>query len=343
MGVTAAGARPTDERPVRFAVLGTSRIAGIALMDVVRRYQGAGVVAVASRDQDRARAYAGQWGIPSVEPTYEHLLARPDVDAVYIPLPASLHCRWAINAARAGKHVLVEKPFSTDAAEAEVMTAAGADSGVLMVEAFHYLYHPCMRRVLELVRQGELGRLERITAVFQYNLNHVQGDTAVYTSPELGGGALFHWGSYCVHFCRSVAGGEPTVVSASLQAGATGVDTGVEANLQFDQGLQATMVASSDSRWSMYVEVEGTTGRLRLNSFVVPHLYKRDPLVVEASGRLWTENPGDQTTYYYQLAAFCEAVRNRLPLPTAGADSIANMRVIDQIFDAVRPRKGSLR
>src|SRR5215813_8035826 len=147
------------EQPLRLGVLGAARIAPMALVGPARRVPGVEVLAVAARDRTRADAFAARQRIPRVHPTYEALLADPEIEAIYNPLPNSLHATWTIRALEAGKHVLCEKPFAARVAEAEAMAAAAARTGRVLMEAFHYRYHRLFGRLREILRGGELGAL----------------------------------------------------------------------------------------------------------------------------------------------------------------------------------------
>src|SRR5262245_32743670 len=136
---------------IRVGVLGAARIVPMALVRPARIVRGVRVAAVAARDPARARAYALKWGVARVHPDYAAVLADPDLDAIYVPLPNALHASWTLQAIAAGKHVLCEKPFTSNAAEAERVAEASAGSGLVVMEAFHYRYHPLMRRVLTLL------------------------------------------------------------------------------------------------------------------------------------------------------------------------------------------------
>ena len=151
---------------LRFGVLGAARITPAALIAPAADSQRAQVVAIAARDPERARRFAEEHRIERVDPTYEALIENPDVDAVYNPLPASLHAQWTIQALERGKHVLCEKPFAANAPEAEQMVAAARERDRVLVEAFHYRYHPLANRIVEVVASGALGDVRRLEAAF---------------------------------------------------------------------------------------------------------------------------------------------------------------------------------
>ena len=156
----------TCHRAVRFGVLGAARIVPKALIQPASEVSDAQVVAIAARDPARARQFATLNGIPRICPTYLDLVNAPEIDAIYIALPNSMHCEWSIRALRSGKHVLCEKPIASNAVEAVMMAQAAHEAGLVLSEGFHYLYHPLAARVRNLIREGEIGDLVRIEAEF---------------------------------------------------------------------------------------------------------------------------------------------------------------------------------
>jgi predicted dehydrogenase len=189
---------------LRLGVLSTADIARTKVIPGMRTAQRVEVVAIASRDEARARSAAAELGIPRAHGSYEALLADEDVDAVYIPLPNHLHAPWAIRAAEAGKHVLCEKPLAMTAAEAESMASAADAAGVVLMEAFMYRHHPSWQAALEVVRSGRLGRLTAVQSWFSY---YNDDPTNIRNIREAGGGALYDIGCYDVHprGCSSAA------------------------------------------------------------------------------------------------------------------------------------------
>ena len=188
---------------LKIGVLGAARITPGALIKPARRTGRAEVVAVAARDVDRARAYAKKNKIPRVADSYEALLADPELDAVYIPLPNGLHGHWTVAALRAGKHVLCEKPFTANADEArQVAEAAAAHPGLVVMEAFHYEYHPMTRRLVEIVQSGELGIIKEIDIAFAAPLAR-PGD--IRYQLDLAGGAMMDMGCYPISLLRLLA------------------------------------------------------------------------------------------------------------------------------------------
>ena len=206
------------DRVLRFGVLGAARITPAALLKPARSHPEVRVDLVAARDPSRAAAYASKHRIPRVADGYEAVVTDPDVDAVYIPLPNSLHAEWTLAALEAGKHVLCEKPFTSNTAEADRVAAAAELAaerhGLVVMEAFHYRYHPLAQRMQQIVESGELGAIRHIEA---WLCAPIPNKSDIRYQAELSGGAMMDMGSYVVHWARLLGGEEPTVVSATAK------------------------------------------------------------------------------------------------------------------------------
>jgi predicted dehydrogenase len=335
-----AGDVPTPAEPLRIGVLGAARIAELALIKPAGA-TGTRLVAIAARDRARAAAFAAEHGVEQALASYADVVALPDVEAVYNPLPNALHGTWNLAAVNAGKHVLSEKPFAANAEEAAVVAAAAHDRGVLVVEGFHYLYHPVTRRLHELVASGDLGELVHVETSLEIP---DPGPRDPRWSLALAGGATMDLGCYSLHAQRVLApsgGGEPELVAARAgeRPGAPGVDEWLEAHLRFPSG--ATGVArchmASDRRQLTY-RVVGTRGEALVTNFVEPHL--DDRLIIRTPAGEFVERHGTRSSYTYQLEAFVRAVRRGASLPVDVDDAVANMRLIDACYMAagLRPR-----
>lgn len=317
--------------PLRFGILGAAKIAPNALVKPAAASSGAEVLAVAARDPDKAAAFAAKHAIPRVHDSYEALLADPDVDAVYNPLPNGLHGRWTIAALEAGKHVLCEKPFTANADEARAVAEVARGTDRVLMEAFHWRYHPMTARLLEIVRGGELGALRHVEAAFCFPLPR-KGD--IRWSLPLAGGALMDAGCYPIHWVRTVVGTEPEVVSAESDEGWGGVDRATRARLAFPDGPTGAITCSMWSRKlaAIWLRVEGSEGTLQARNPLMPPLLGR--LKVRTSTGTRVEKPWPGTTYSHQLTAFVAAVQDGAPFPTGVDDAIANMAVIDAMYRA---------
>ncbi len=325
---------------IRIGILGAARIAPRGIVTPANELLGAEVVAVASRDLDRARDFAAQHSIPLALGSYGELVARDDVDLVYVPLPPSAHLTWCTAALANGKHVLVEKPFANNAQDAAQMVAAARASGKMLFEGFHYRFHPLFAQALEALRAGAIGRIQHIDAIFNATLPDTPGQLRYIE--DLGGGALMDLGCYCLHWIRTVANDEPTVVRASASCSPPGVDVQLEAELAFTSGPTATLKCSmqpEDGRLFRQLRVRGDKGVLELDNPVSPH--SGATLVIENdTPSLPQIVSGGETTFHYQLKHVLECIAGRAQPLTGGEDAVNNMRSIDAIYRAagLRPR-----
>jgi predicted dehydrogenase len=287
-------------------VLGAASIADSDVMPAIRASSNGRLVAIASRDPERARAAAARHSVPLVCPTYEALLREPEVDAVYIPLHHSAHKEWALRAAAAGKHVLCEKPLGMDAAEAEEMGAGAERAGVLLMEAFMYRFHPGPREFVEGLREPMY-----VNATFGFTLDDPKN---FRLRKGLGGGALLDVGCYTVSIARWILG-EPVGVTASAHVGEgpEGVDMTVSALLRFASGATASVWASFEGPEEQEVTVVTKGGRERLE-------------------RPFSQM--DPDPYQLMVESFARSALGGYPVELAVSDSVANMRVLDRIREA---------
>jgi len=317
--------------PLKIGCLGAARIAPAALVKPAAANDGVVFAAIAARDPSRARAFAARHHIPKVHDTYEALLADDELDAIYVPLPNGLHGLWMLRALKAGKHVLCEKPFTANAAEAQDVAEVAARSGLVVMEAFHWRYHPMAARMLEVIASGELGEVRRIEAALCFPLP-MFGDIRYQLS--LAGGALMDAGCYPVSMVRALAGTEPKVLRASAKLRSPGVDRRMEAELSFCDGRTGGILASmwSSTLLRMHIRVAGSQATMRVFNPTNPHVFNR--LSVSGSGGRRHERVSGSPTYRYQLEAFRAAVQEGKPVLTAPSDAVANMTVIDAIYRA---------
>ena len=320
-------------KPIRIGILGAARIAPAAVIKPARNVDEATVTVVAARDRTRAEAYAHKHGIPRVVDGYQAVVEDPDVDAVYIPLPNGLHAAWTLKALEAGKHVLCEKPFTANAAEAEqVGAAADARPGQVVMEAFHYRYHPVARRMREIVDSGELGTLRHVEATLAFPLPRF-GD--IRYDYDLAGGALMDAGCYAVHLARLLGREEPTVTAARAKLRSPKVDRAMQVDLRFPSGHTGTVTCSMWSKTLLRIaaSAEGADGTLKVFNPIGPHVVHRLTVRTNDGGKRVETLPRSPSTYEHQLRAFCAAVAgDRSRNLTPPADSVANMDVIDAAY-----------
>jgi predicted dehydrogenase len=324
--------------PLRIGVLGAARITPAALIGPARRVANVQVAAIAARDPARACAFATRHQIPQVYKSYAALIDDPAITAIYNPLPNSLHAQWTIRALQAGKHVLCEKPLANNAAEATQMAQAAQESGRILVEAFHYRYHPLAARMKAIVESGELGVIRHLEAHFCVPFFRRNDIRLRY---ELGGGALMDLGCYTVNLLRYLAGAEPEVVRATAQLLAPGVDRRMTAELRFADGRTAGLSCAFFAfRPRISVRVLGEEGELHVLNPILPHLWHR--LTVRTHQGKRSERLAGESTYTHQLRAFVAQSQGGPAMPTDGADAVANMRVIDAVYQqAGLPLRGS--
>ncbi|MDT7730485.1 MAG: hypothetical protein QOK45_738 [Mycobacterium sp.] len=314
---------------LRIGILGAASIAPSALIKPAKGSGEIVIAAVAARDATRAHAFAARHGIARVSESYDALIADPELDAVYNPLPNSLHGRWTRAALAAGKHVLCEKPFTANAAEAREVAELAAKSNRVAMEAFHYRYHPLTLRIEEIIASGELGKVERVEAAVCFPLPKFSDIRYNYS---LGGGATMDAGCYAVHMVRTFGGGTPEVVSAHAKLRDPQVDRAMTAELRFPGGHTGRVHCSmwSSDLLQFRARVLGDRGELRVINLVAPQLFHR--LSVRSGDGKRVERFARRSSYAYQLDAFAAAVLRGDPVMTTPADAVENMTVIDSIY-----------
>ncbi len=317
---------------LRWGVIGTGKIGRTKVVPAMQRARYCDVVAIASRDADTARRTADALGIRQAFGSYDALLADPDIDAVYIPLPNHLHVPWSTRALEAGKHVLCEKPIALDGDEAEQLAdAAAAHPRLKIMEAFMYRHHPQWIEAKRLVDDGQIGELRTIDSIFAYtNVNPAN----IRNRSDMGGGGLMDIGCYNVSLSRWIFGAEPRRVMGVAEFDPVfRTDTLTSGILEFEGGT-SLFTCSTKLVPCQRVQIFGTEGRIELEiPFNAP---------IDSPHRLWLQRgttttetvvgPHDQ--YAIQADLFSRAVLDDTPVPTPLADAVANMRVIDRIFQS---------
>ena len=316
--------------PLRLGVLGAARIAPFAVLKHARNLDSVDVVAVAEeyRPEQHLRRYARKHGIPQTYRSFNALLANPDIDAVYVPLPISMHADWCIEAIEAGKHVLCEKPFAANAAEVERVLGAAEQTDLVVAEAMHFRYHPLVDRVRQIIRDGEIGNITQIDASFSAYLPFNDFRFAY----ETGGGGTIDMGCYPIGFIRAVTEEEPLVLEASAGLHGTLIDRWMRARMRLPSGGDVNLFVGMrcSKLLSVSMKIKGTHGSIGILNFIKPEVYHRLRVRTEAGVR--NERVPGGSTYRAQLAAFADAVRSRTQPVTSVADSLKNMRVIDAVY-----------
>ena len=314
--------------PLRIGTLGAAGITPAALIEPAKDIDGVVVAAVAARDRNRAEEFAERHHIPLVYDHYDGVIDDDSLDVIYNPLPISHHLEYTVKALRAGKHVLCEKSFALNAREAEEMHAVAQDTGLVLIEAFHYRYHPIFQRALEIVESGTLGKLEHIDARFVVGTPNAENIRMHY---DTGGGATMDMGCYPISWLRHITREEPKVVAATAKIGNPDVDLRLEVDYQLQDGLTATTVGSMcDPGFAADMEIRGSDGHMRVVNPLVPQHGNKIELTVgtDSSEEEFTR----RSTYAFQLEAFVDAVDNGTQLPTDSADAVKQMRVIDAAY-----------
>jgi len=329
---------------LRFGILGTGNIAKQFATGVTKSTLTT-LTAVGSRTSAAAEAFAKKYGIASAHGSYEALLADSSVDAIYVSLPNNMHHEWTINALRAGKHVLCEKPIATTAAEAEEMFDVAERSGRMLVEAFMYRAHPQTLAAVKAVRDGAIGKVRVIRTSFCYRTRKIEGN--IRFDSALAGGALMDIGCYCLDFSRLIAGGEPTGVSAEGLIGSQGVDTLVSGSLKFGDDCVANFVCGMIAQADNAALICGEDGWIRIPVPWKPTgqcgftIERQTPPKQDGAAtsrppleRIDLVEPRD--VYGIEADAFANTVINSAAPFMSRSDSLGTMRLLERVGAIIR-------
>jgi predicted dehydrogenase len=322
---------------MNFGVLSTANIGRAAVVPAIRATDH-DVLAVTSRDADRAEAFGEEFGIPRTYGSYDELLADADLDAVYNPLPNALHAEWTKQAADAGLHVLCEKPLAVDAEAARDLGEYCDERGVTLMEAFMYRYHPRTERAVEIARE-ELGDLRSVTATFQFPMSDPEN---VRLDPDLAGGSLMDVGCYAVSAARLFLGEPDRAYATTHDAGGYGVDTKLTGVLEYDGGRDGPATAGATAEVScgfetsdtQFYRVEAENGWFEASEAFVPRGEGGVELECEVDGRhvVETFDPTDQ--YRLEVEHFAECVESGATPRTDADEAVRNMAVIDALYES---------
>lgn len=325
----------SENRKIRWGVSGWARIAREHVIPAIQRASNSEFVAIASRDESKLAECRGRFKTARTYTSYQELLRDADVDAVYIPLPNSLHREWTIKAAECGKHVLCEKPIALNAAECREMIAACAANGVTLMEAFMYRYTKRTRKVLEVLDSGMLGEIKFINSTFRFLLAN---PASIKLKAELGGGSLYDVGCYPVNFIGMVvdkmSGGSSMPESVSVELDRTGgVDVIFSALMKYRSGLIASANCGFNAQKRVFSEIVGTKGALEIpdtfldnaGALTLTIAEERDQIRVEASDR-----------YQLEIEDFAEAILHRREPGLSLNETQRNMEVLDRLFAACK-------
>jgi len=317
-----------------WGVLGVANIGVRAVIPAIQRARRSRLVAIASRTESRAREAAQRIGISRAYGSYDALLQDPQVQAIYIPLPNSLHREWTIRSAEAGKHVLCEKPLALTVADCEEMIAACRAHGVVLMEAFMYRFHPRTRRVAQLVTEGAIGDPRLVRASFTFR---IRDPANIRLQPDLGGGALYDVGCYTVNVSRMILG-EPREVAASGHIGTSGVDETLAGLLRFEGDRLAVIDCGLMASRREEYELVGADGRLMVPVAFLPGTADAEIHLVKGTDRTVMSIPGTDE-YQAMIEHFEDVVLSGAPLELPPADASANLKVIEALLRSFRTRR----
>jgi len=319
---------------LRWGLLSTARINRV-LLPPLRASTRNELTAVASRDLNRAKTYADERKIPRVFGSYEALLADPDVDVIYNPLPNSLHAEWTIKAAEAGKHVLCEKPLANTVEEVDAMTEAAEKAGIVLMEAFMYRHHPQTIRVKELVESGAIGKLQLIRGSFTFSISD-EGDVRLNAS--LGGGSIWDVGCYPISYARLIAGVEPIEVFGWQTKGqGSGVDETFIGEMRFPNNVYAQFDSGFRTPQRTHIELVGDKGSITLKKPFTPWLNEEIVLINDNEKKIITV-PG-QDLYLGEVENMADAILDGVPPRMSLADSRNNVATIWALLQSARTGK----
>jgi predicted dehydrogenase len=314
----------TDASSVRWGIISTALINRLVIPPA-QASEKVDLVAVASREQARAEEYAREWGIERAYGSYEALLEDPDVEAVYISLPNSLHCPWSIRALEAGKHVLCEKPMSRRESEVAEAFDVADRTGRYLMEAFMYRHNPQARKAQELVQSGAIGDLRAVRAAFSFSL---ADPTNVRLRADVDGGGLMDVGCYCVSGCRLFAG-EPQRVYGEQVVGPTGVDVVFAATMRFASDVVGEFDCGLSLQSRDELEVMGAEGSL----FLDDPWHAREPVIeLRRDGELERIEVERANSYGLELENLSEAIRGRAEPLLGREDAVGQARVIEALY-----------
>lgn len=322
-------------RRIRWGILSTANIAIKRFIPGAASSSNGVVAAIASRDGARARDVAQRLRIPRAYGSYEELLADPDVDAIYNPLPNSLHAEWTLAAAAARKPVLCEKPLAVDSAQARAMIDGCRERGVLLMEAFMYRFHPQHARVRALLDAGEIGALRGVRAAFTFLLEPFP-EQNVRLRADLAGGALMDVGCYAVNAARMLFGEEPAWASAQWDfRDAFGVEVALAGVLGFSDERLATFDCGFRAWGQGSYSAVGTTGQIDVPNAFVPNPLDTT-IVVDGAGGRRVETVGGVDQYRLEAEEFADALLTGRPLRIPADDALGTLRAIEALHRSAR-------
>ncbi|MBG9813162.1 oxidoreductase [Bacillus endophyticus] len=319
---------------VRWGILSTAQIAQDELLPAFRDATNAKVVAIASTN-DKVKHIASKFDIPKIYRSYDELLEDSGIDAVYIPLPNSLHSQWVKRAAEKGKHILCEKPAVLNTREAEEVIETCKKNNVMFMEAFMYQFHPQHQRVKEILISGEIGEVNIMKVSLSFYLENQNEN--IRMRQELGGGSLYDVGCYCIHSIRNILNTEPNRIFASQQKDVKGqVDMSVVCFMELDNGMTAVFDAAMDRAQIDYYEIIGTKGSIRVPKAFIPQMYNGEAqIIVNTTDGAYREEKVLGHQYILEVEYFSQCVLNGEISRSMMEDTIENVKVIEACFKSI--------
>tara|TARA_R110002072_G_scaffold1369_2_gene11201 strand:+ start:8344 stop:9324 length:981 start_codon:yes stop_codon:yes gene_type:complete len=316
----------------RFGILGAADIAPLALIYPCMNEPRATVSVIGARSRENATGFAQYHKIPNVADNYADVIAHGSCNAIYNPLPISHHKEWTIAALKAGKHVLCEKSFASNAKQAREMADVAAESGLILMDAFHYRYHPLFLHAKQVYDSGQLGEIESINAVF--TVQGIPNPEDIRLNYATAGGVTMDIGCYPISWVRHISGQEPTDVIANAVVGPKDVDMMLEASMTLPGGISAKILGDMrpNGKFQADIVVTGTLGTMKVRNPLAPQMGHR--LTIEIGGERQDLSFDRRPSYSYQLDAFLQAIETGIAPLTDSEDAVKQMTVIDQCYIA---------
>ncbi|QMV43394.1 Gfo/Idh/MocA family protein [Cohnella cholangitidis] len=323
---------------IRWGILGCAAIADRAVIPAIQASLTGELIGIASRDENKAKAKAEQFNIPKSYGSYEAMLADPEIDAIYIPLPNHMHKEWTIAAANTGKHILCEKPLALNAAEAQEMVDYCKEAGVHLAEAFMYRHHPRIARVKEIIASGEIGELRAIRGVFTYNGAESKGD--IRHVKAWGGGGLYDVGVYPLSAARLIMGIEPEAVTvrALFSPEHGDVDMMASGLVEFPGNVALTFDCGMWAAFRNELEIVGTAGTITLKPSFLPSK-ENDDITIQVGDAIRKEGPYGVDAYVAQSDQFARVVWGEEAPAYPAQDAVASMKLVDACIESARSRR----
>jgi predicted dehydrogenase len=321
-----------ETKPLRLGVMGAADVAVSRVIPNLGKTERVIVHAIASRDEQKAKKWAKDLGIAQYFGSYEEMLSKGDVEAVYIPLVNSLHAEWTIKSLHMGKHVICEKPLALGRRDVRNMIGTAQEKGLVLMEAFMYRYHPRNVEVFDMVRRGEIGTLKAIESAFSYVLDD---DSSYLMNGDLGGGALYDVGCYPVNVSRMLTGTEPVEVYGTANFTGTEVDMSFEGVMRFPGGVISSFHAAMDEEPRFWYRVIGDRGLIEV-PWAFVSFGRKTHIVVQRNEKRDKKNFAGMDEYRIEFEHFADMIRGAAEPLYPIEDSLKNIAVIEALLKSTR-------